>query len=65
MRIEASQINLMGIIFSVFWYAIYALALLLLSASRLRLVLDPSKRMAVQSQSKFNAVKNPLNYKTT
>ncbi len=65
MRIEASPINLMGIIFSVFWYAIYALALVLLSVSRLRLILDPSKRVALQTQSKFTPVKNSLNYKTT
>lgn len=57
--------NLTGMICGLFWYAIYALALLLLSASRIRLALDSSKRMAVQPKSKLTTAKSSLNYKTT
>ena len=64
MRIEANTISLIGIICCVFWYAIYGLARLLLSASRIWLVMDRSNAIPVKSPAQFTNSKGLLNLKT-
>lgn len=65
MRIETNTINLTGMIFCMFWYAIYALACLILSASRIWLNMNHSNMSSVKAHSKFGTTKTPLNFKTT
>ena len=66
MRIETNTINVTGMIFCLFWYVIYAVAVLFLSASRFWLAARHSSESSGKSDLKFNnTTKNPLNYRTT
>jgi hypothetical protein len=65
MTVQTNPITVTGIICSVFWCSIYALAMLLLSASRIWLTLTSSKVTTVESQSNYITANNPLKHKTT
>jgi hypothetical protein len=65
MTFQTNTITVTGILCSVFWCAIYGLALLLLSASRMWLTLTSSRGASVESQSTYLPTNNPLNHKTT
>jgi hypothetical protein len=65
MTFQTNTITLTGILCCLFWCAIYGLALLVLSVSRMWLILTSSKSASVESQSNFIPTNNPLNHKTT
>jgi hypothetical protein len=65
MTVQTNPITITGIICSVFWCAIYALTLLLLSVSRIWLTLTNSRGAVVETQSNYISANNPLKHKTT
>jgi hypothetical protein len=62
MRIQANTISLMGSIWGVFWYAVYALALFLIFISRIWLAVKDSSGIAAKKQigSNFAINQDPL-----
>jgi hypothetical protein len=58
MRIQANTINLIGFIWGVFWYAVYALALSLIFVSRIWLAIKDSSGIAAKKQSGSNFATN-------
>lgn len=66
MRIETNTINFTGMIFCLFWYVVYGVAVLFLSASRFWLAMRHSSKSNKNAALNFtNTTKNPLNYRTT
>jgi hypothetical protein len=59
MRIQTNTISLMGSLWCVFWYAVYALALFFIFASRIWLAIKDSSATAAKKQTESFAI-NPI-----
>jgi hypothetical protein len=58
MRIQANTISLMGSIWGVFWYAVYALAICLIFVSKIWLAVKDSSGITAKKQTGSNFATN-------